>query len=156
MIIPLLTVDDKTGSRFIVVKLVAYDPSKITIIDVVKVYRRCSFFAIFQNALNLIHLQLFPYWHMQVSFMISDMLLCEDDDLVVCGQVVVIDLQGLSFGHIGQMTPSLIRYEFSISTFILKTKFCQSYSNQKGNFVNAGRLPHATERLSFHQFVAYI
>lgn len=42
--------------------------------------------------------------------MISDTLLWEDDASVIAGQIVIIDLQGLGFGHIGQITPSILKY----------------------------------------------
>lgn len=51
--------------------------------------------------------------------MIADMLLFDDDASAVCGHVLIYDLQGLSLGHVGQFTPSFIKYEMSISTFIL-------------------------------------
>lgn len=57
--------------------------------------------------------------------MLIDMVLLEDDDLVVCGQVAVVDLQGVSFGHIGQFAPSLIKYELNIVTFNLLIKISQ-------------------------------
>lgn len=41
--------------------------------------------------------------------MISDTLLWEDDNSIISGQIVIIDLKGLSFGHIGQCTPSIIK-----------------------------------------------
>lgn len=62
------------------IKQGAYDPSKITITDVIK-----------------------------VSYMISDTLLWEDDASIIAGQIVIIDLKGLGFGHIGQCTPSILK-----------------------------------------------
>lgn len=62
------------------VKQGAYDPSRITITDVIK-----------------------------ISYMISDTLLWEDDASIIAGQIVVIDLKGLSFAHIGQCTPSILK-----------------------------------------------
>lgn len=37
LIVPLVTVDDKTGARIVLANLAAYDPSKVPIIDVMKV-----------------------------------------------------------------------------------------------------------------------
>lgn len=62
------------------IKQGAYDPNRITITEVIK-----------------------------VSYMISDLMLWEDDATVVAGQIAVIDLKGLSFGHIGQITPSILK-----------------------------------------------
>lgn len=47
--------------------------------------------------------------------MIADMLLYDDDTFVVSGSVAVVDLQGVTFGHIAQMTPSLMKYKLRIS-----------------------------------------
>lgn len=41
--------------------------------------------------------------------MISDTLLWEDDASVIAGQIVIIDLKGIGLGHIGQITPSILK-----------------------------------------------
>lgn len=78
--LPLPKIDDKTGSRIMLIKQGAYDPSKVTIVDVIK-----------------------------ISYMISDTLLWEDDASIISGQTVIIDLKGLSLSHIGQCSPSIIK-----------------------------------------------
>lgn len=42
--------------------------------------------------------------------MIVDMLLMEDDIYGVCGNIMIIDMQGLYFGHIVQFSLPLIKY----------------------------------------------
>lgn len=54
--------------------------------------------------------------------MIYDMHLLDDDDLVVGGQIFVIDLKGISFGHIMQFTPSLIKYQLRKSPYSIHIK----------------------------------
>jgi hypothetical protein len=41
--------------------------------------------------------------------MAMDYLVREDDQMVVCGQVNVIDLAGVTLSHATQLTPSLIK-----------------------------------------------
>lgn len=46
---------------------------------------------------------------MKVSTMMNDILLVEDDNLTVAGQIAVIDLQGVTLQHLIQMQPSFVK-----------------------------------------------
>ncbi|XP_055703505.1 retinol-binding protein pinta-like [Phlebotomus papatasi] len=70
----------ENGSRILLVKQGAYDPSKISVVDVLK-----------------------------VSYMITDVMIWDDDNCAVAGQTILVDLQGLSFGHLTQVTPTLLK-----------------------------------------------
>lgn len=41
--------------------------------------------------------------------MAMEYLVREDDQMVVCGQVSVIDLKGVTMTHASQLTPSLVK-----------------------------------------------
>lgn len=41
--------------------------------------------------------------------MINDISMMDDDNAIVCGQTILIDLKGLTLGHVGQCTPSIIK-----------------------------------------------
>lgn len=73
-------VDGPAGTRIMLIKQGDYDPSKVSVNDVMK-----------------------------ISYMVNDVLLWEDDHTAVAGQTIVVDLKGLSFGHIAQFSPSLIK-----------------------------------------------
>lgn len=99
---PLPTVDDKTGARIIFSTPVAYNPRQFSVPEFVKVI------PIGFNIANLhFIIQIFIA---QVFYMIQDMLLLEDDHLGVSGEIFVVDMKGLSFGHVLQFSPSLIKY----------------------------------------------
>lgn len=46
---------------------------------------------------------------MKVSLMMNDILLREDDNIVVAGQVGILDLANLSGGHFRRLQPTLIK-----------------------------------------------
>ncbi|GAB0091091.1 hypothetical protein DMENIID0001_058940 [Sergentomyia squamirostris] len=78
--LPLPIPNEENGSRILLVKQGAYDPAKISVVDVLK-----------------------------VSYMITDYMIWEDDNCTVAGQTILVDLQGLSFGHLTQVTPTLLK-----------------------------------------------
>lgn len=78
--LPMPKVDEVNHSRIFLVKQGDYNPSEISIMDVTK-----------------------------VSYMISDILLWDDDYTVVAGQTILVDLKGLSFSHLKQVSPTLIK-----------------------------------------------
>lgn len=84
------------------------------------------------------------------------MLLWDDDISVVCGNVVVFDMQGLTFGHIAQCTPSITKYEFKALPLALINISDQFHSKQKAGIFITGRVPYPTEKHSFDQFASYI
>ncbi|XP_055372603.1 retinol-binding protein pinta-like [Condylostylus longicornis] len=45
----------------------------------------------------------------KVGFMIGDQLLVEDDNFVVCGTVVIVDVKDLSLAHGAQFTPTFVK-----------------------------------------------
>lgn len=78
--LPLPLVDKQNNSRILLVRQGAYDPNEISVMDVMK-----------------------------VSYMMSDLMMLEDDYTVIAGQTIIIDLKGLSFGHIKQQSPTLLK-----------------------------------------------
>lgn len=78
--LPLPHVDKRNNSRLLLVRQGAYDPDEISVMNVMK-----------------------------VSYMLSDLMLMEDDYTTVGGQTILIDLKGLSFGHIKQQSPTLLK-----------------------------------------------
>lgn len=78
--LPLPKVDPKNQSRLFLIRQGAYNPSEISVMDVMK-----------------------------VSYMISDLMMMEDDYTTVAGQTILVDLKGLSFGHIKQQSPTLLK-----------------------------------------------
>lgn len=46
---------------------------------------------------------------MRVATMMNDILLVEDDNLAVAGQIAIIDLQGVTLQHLIQMQPSFVK-----------------------------------------------
>lgn len=68
------------GSRIVLNKVGVYDPHKQHLID-----------------------------YLKVSFMVADQLLCSDDNSIISGQTVLVDVQGLSMLQLSQATPSLLK-----------------------------------------------
>lgn len=46
---------------------------------------------------------------LKVAFMMMDILLLESDPFIVCGQRIIVDMEGLSYKYILQMTPSIMK-----------------------------------------------
>lgn len=78
--LPLPLIDESSGRRLYLIRQGAYNPSEISILDVMK-----------------------------VSYMITDLLIWEDDNTIIAGETVLIDLKGLSFAHISQLNPTLLK-----------------------------------------------
>jgi CRAL/TRIO domain len=68
------------GSRLVILRPSAYDPEKYRMEDIVR-----------------------------VGLMIAEMMMQDDDNFVVAGQVAVCDVKGLSMGHIAQATTTMMR-----------------------------------------------
>jgi len=68
------------GSRILVNRMCLFDPKKFDMNEVTK-----------------------------VGFMIGDQLLLNDDNFVVCGTVVIVDVKDLSLAHGAQFTPSFVK-----------------------------------------------
>jgi hypothetical protein len=47
--------------------------------------------------------------YLQLNMMAMDYLVREDDQMVVCGQVNIIDLKDVTLTHASQLTPSLVK-----------------------------------------------
>lgn len=45
----------------------------------------------------------------KTNLLISDILVKEDDNYVICGEYVIIDLDGANSGHLGKLQPSQIK-----------------------------------------------
>ncbi|XP_077292067.1 retinol-binding protein pinta-like [Arctopsyche grandis] len=97
--LPFLGLADDGADRVYMVRLGIYDSSKYTLADVLK-----------------------------VSFMITDILLQEDDNFVVSGQMLLLDLKNVSFGVLSQFTPALAK---KVTTCSEKTYPIR----QKGNHI---------------------
>lgn len=78
--LPLPKVDKKNNSRLLLIRQGAYDPNEINVMDVMK-----------------------------VSYMLSDLMMLEDDYTAIGGQTILVDLKGLSFGHLKQQSPTLLK-----------------------------------------------
>lgn len=78
--VPLPVVNKLNNSRLLLIRQGAYDPNEISVMDVMK-----------------------------VSYMLSDLLMVEDDNTTIAGHTVLIDLKGLSFDHIKQQSPTLLK-----------------------------------------------
>lgn len=73
-------VNPSNNSRIMLIRQGAYDPNEISVMDVMK-----------------------------VSYMISDRMMIDDDYTTIAGQTILVDLKGLSFGHIKQQSPTLLK-----------------------------------------------
>uniref|UniRef100_A0A182QUH0 CRAL-TRIO domain-containing protein n=1 Tax=Anopheles farauti TaxID=69004 RepID=A0A182QUH0_9DIPT len=82
------------GPRFMLVRMGAYDASKYSIVDVMK-----------------------------VCYMITDLLLVNDDTSIIAGHMVLVDLRGLTFACLSQFSPTFIKKMTSvIEAFPIRTK----------------------------------
>ncbi|XP_053684678.1 alpha-tocopherol transfer protein-like [Sabethes cyaneus] len=82
------------GPRIVLVRMGCYDPSKYSIVDIMK-----------------------------VCYMITDLLLVNDDISVIAGHMVMVDLRGLSLSALAQFSPTLIKKMTSvIEGFPIRTK----------------------------------
>ncbi|XP_055600189.1 alpha-tocopherol transfer protein-like [Uranotaenia lowii] len=82
------------GPRIILVRMGAYDPSKRSIVDVMK-----------------------------VCYMITDLLVLNDDTSVIAGHMVLVDLRGITFSSLSQFSPTFIKKMTSvIEAFPIRTK----------------------------------
>lgn len=68
------------GPRIILVRMGSYDPSKYSIVDIMK-----------------------------VCYMITDLQLIHDDTTIIAGHMVLVDLRGIGISTLSQMTPTLIK-----------------------------------------------
>lgn len=60
--------------------------------------------------------------------MVEDLLLLDDDSFIISGQIFILDLKGISFGHVIQYySPSLIRYVLRNSSYSSCIKRIDSY-----------------------------
>lgn len=144
LIKPLPMVDENTGARIYLMKPFACDPKKVMVLDFLKV----TISATWQNVL-----QIYLLAGSQVCYLIQDMKLLDDDNLVVCGQMFIFDLKGLTFGHFIQYTPSLIRYVRTTNTCSLFSYWNKSIPilKQKRGCIITESVSRSTERLPFHQ-----
>lgn len=74
------------GTRLLLSRICLFDPKKYDMNDVAK-----------------------------VAFMVGDQILLNDDNFVVCGAVVIVDVKDLSLAHASQFTPT---YTKKMATFI--------------------------------------
>ncbi|EAT39957.1 AAEL008278-PA [Aedes aegypti] len=82
------------GPRIVLVRMGAYDPSKYSIVDIMK-----------------------------VCYMITDLLLLNDDTSIIAGHMVLVDLRGLSLSALSQFSPTFIKKMTSvIEAFPIRTK----------------------------------
>lgn len=68
------------GPRIVLVRMGAYDPSKYSIVDIMK-----------------------------VCYMITDLLLLNDDTSIIAGHMVLVDLRGLTLSALSQFSPTFIK-----------------------------------------------
>lgn len=78
--VPLPNLEAPDGPRYFLVRPGCYDPSKYTIEDIIK-----------------------------VSTMIGEMMMREDDNFVIAGQIGILDFTGVSMGHFLQFSPGFIK-----------------------------------------------
>uniref|UniRef100_A0A8W7PVT4 CRAL/TRIO N-terminal domain-containing protein n=1 Tax=Anopheles coluzzii TaxID=1518534 RepID=A0A8W7PVT4_ANOCL len=78
--LPLPHTLEADGPRFMLVRMGAYDASKYSIVDVMK-----------------------------VCYMITDLLLVNDDSSIIAGHMVLVDLRGLTFAGLSQFNPTFIK-----------------------------------------------
>lgn len=69
------------GPRIVLVRMGSYDPSKYSIVDIMK-----------------------------VCYMITDLQLIHDDTTIIAGHMVLVDLRGMGLSTLSQMSPTLIKY----------------------------------------------
>ncbi|XP_058835791.1 alpha-tocopherol transfer protein-like [Topomyia yanbarensis] len=82
------------GPRIMLVRMGCYDPSKYSIVEIMK-----------------------------VCYMITDVLLVNDDISVIAGHMVLVDLRGLSLSALSQFSPTFIKKMTSvIEAFPIRTK----------------------------------
>lgn len=92
--LPLPHTLESDGPRFMLVRMGAYDASKYSIVDVMK-----------------------------VCYMITDLLLVDDDSSIIAGHMVLVDLRGLTFACLSQFNPTFIKKMTSvIEAFPIRTK----------------------------------
>jgi len=80
VVVPLPKTETPDGPRVIIIRPGSYDAEKYAVLDTFK-----------------------------VSTMMSEIMMREDDNLIIAGQVTVLDLKGVSFPLFLQMTPSTIK-----------------------------------------------
>ncbi|XP_062559227.1 alpha-tocopherol transfer protein-like [Armigeres subalbatus] len=73
------------GPRIVLARMGSYDPSLYSIVDIMK-----------------------------VCYMISDLLLLNDDTTVIAGHMVLVDLRGLSLATLSQFSPTFIKKMTSV------------------------------------------
>lgn len=78
--IPLPDLESPDGPRYFLIRPGAYDPSKYSIEDIIK-----------------------------VSTMIGDLMLNEDDNYIVAGQIGIVDFTGVTISHFLQFNPTFIK-----------------------------------------------
>ncbi|XP_058463375.1 alpha-tocopherol transfer protein-like [Malaya genurostris] len=82
------------GPRIMLARMGCYDPSKYSIVEIMK-----------------------------VCYMITDLLLVNDDVSVIAGHMVLVDLRGMSLSTLAQFSPTLIKKLTSvIEAFPIRTK----------------------------------
>lgn len=69
------------GPRIVLVRMGSYDPSKYSIVDIMK-----------------------------VCYMITDLQLIHDDTTIIAGHMVLVDLRGMGLSTLSQMSPTIIKY----------------------------------------------
>jgi len=78
--LPLPQTEEEDSARLMLIRMGVYDPSKVSIADVMK-----------------------------VCYMITDLLLWIDDNTTIAGHTILVDLRGLTIGHLTNISPSLIK-----------------------------------------------
>ncbi|XP_037042023.1 alpha-tocopherol transfer protein-like [Bradysia coprophila] len=116
--LPLPKTEKYNSSRVMLIRHGVYDPQRLGIQDIMK-----------------------------VSYMINDISMMDDDNAIVCGQTILIDLKGLTLGHVGQCTPSIIKK--------MTTSIQEAYPvRQKGiHFVNPSSIFDAVFKI-FYNFMS--
>lgn len=78
--LPLPNLENPDGPRYFLIRPGSYDPSEYTIQDIMK-----------------------------ISTMIFDLMMHDDDNLVVAGQIGILDFTGVSISHFLQFNPTFIK-----------------------------------------------
>lgn len=100
--LPLPKVNKANNSRLLLIRQGAYDPNEISVMDVMKVSYMIRYTKTPSRPfVSLLYNNLF--------IPISDLMMLQDDYTTIGGQTILIDLKGLSFGHIKQQSPTLLK-----------------------------------------------
>lgn len=97
--LPLPLTDRPDSPRVILIRPGAYDATRFRMIDIMKVS------VCFLNMKTQVNNFLLS----QVANMICDILLIEDDNFVICGEVAIVDFKNVTKSHLLQLDPLLVK-----------------------------------------------